>query len=377
MDKQEAIITLTQILHDDGLIKYVLDSNIKDRILKDASHYSYDIDPERPFGIERPLEFNGDKLKELQSEMRCFFDNVNYYFITPLNKNNFKTSCIITPCAIIGEDEKKYLREKYYSDVPDDIAEAFDILSIDNYISKYKNYIRYSFIDRGEYNSLLYKRFRNYVDSIEPGDIIKDKDELDFYILVKEIKPNNTVFGHTYYNLTLRDSRHMDHCCEAYNAKGILKNKMSESDDFIDFVFSLPIYKQNINANKDIIKHYIKYRKILIREYQVGENFNKYFDALDKVKRTQVVEDIKKLDYQNMVINYDLTNIGYKGLKLSHIMMCHQNPKRFIEYFNRQVPDQKRSIIEEILNSEDVDKDVTDHFFKNERELIQEVTFLE
>ena len=156
MDKEKAARVLARELNDKIGRHLVFEECSKKILIKNSTYLKQIEDP--VFYTVRDKYINFAKTsehitKELLSLYKSFKD-ANYFFMQnrsmTLDENPYPQSHFIaTPYVLIDESEEKNIRKLCYKDVPKNILDAMNVLSIDNYVENYKLYIRnFEFYDQ-------------------------------------------------------------------------------------------------------------------------------------------------------------------------------------------------------------------------------------
>ena len=170
MDKEKAARILARELGDNIGRHLVFEECYKETLIKNSTYFEQIENP--VFYTVKDQNINFAKTsehitKELLSLYKSF-KYANYFFMqnrsVTQDANFAQSHFIATPYALIDKSEEKNLEELYYKDVPENILDAMNVLSIDNYAENYRLYIK---------NSGIYDQpnhFFNFVFSIPHED---------------------------------------------------------------------------------------------------------------------------------------------------------------------------------------------------------------
>jgi len=312
MDERTATLILTKKLRSSGYVNVIMDPVVKSYLIDNAKSIVLDLHPGK-------LNVTPYEKKELERE----FPESNYHFISHVEEartygydfgSYILKNALVMPIALIGSIEEKVLEEKFYKDVPEDIAEAFGVLNISNFIRYYEIYSSHS---RSDFPGLCYN-LRNHT---------KPSDE-----------------------------------------KRIL--------EFFEFVFTLPYEDRNKEVNREILNETsnIDFCKILIKEYSEGEQFKDYFSVLESWKQRKVIEKIKELPKQDKFLNSWLFQQGFT-FELDYIELYKEDAQNFIAYFNRSSPELKELIVSDLLNCEFTNPEVIKFLEEKHSNLLRDTNF--
>lgn len=369
MDKRTATLTLTEKLVELGYLNSVDDPAIKSYLLDKAKSVV--------------LDLKKGKLEYYDSEQGK--PRANYLFYSSrrifLDKyGNKKTYETVTPVALIGEIEERVLRENFYKDVPNEIIKAFEIFGISNFIEQYKFYSSLSegnFQDDDILNLCgnVYTPFKTGM-GVEIGDIVQGTMSKRYYKVEKIADERIEGFRFHDGELKYPDKEESYANCDFKNMVPIKKCVYSEN--FLNFIFTLPYEEQNIPANMMILKHVgsIDFCKILLKEYSEGKHFKDYFSVLDEGRQKKVVDKINDLQEQNEVLNSWLFNQDFI-LELDYLELYKTDTESFISYFIRSDPDTQGVIISDIFDCGHMNQDVIKFLEENYPDLLRDTAFKE
>ena len=152
MDNEKAARILARELSANGKRELIIEESHKEHILKNSSAFyqvAAQIYGEQSLYKRYDNGFTQAIIKNLLSEY-SYLEDANYLFITNIAIIEHKPKdpvvvskvpYVVTPYALIGENEKQNIKELCYKDVPENILYAMDVFSIDNYVDKYKEYL--------------------------------------------------------------------------------------------------------------------------------------------------------------------------------------------------------------------------------------------
>ena len=154
--------------------------------------------------------------------------------------------------------------------------------------------------------------------------------------------------------------------CKGYN----------QSDDFLNFIFSIPYEDQNIQCNKFLLKNskVRDYHEILTNEYVKGKSFQEYFDCLDNDCQQKVAKYLTNVKERNLSHDSFLWSKGFKETKLDYMQDYKENANNFIKYFKTKNHEDKKTILKDIMNCDYTNKAVADWLNENEIELLRKVS---
>lgn len=345
MEKKEAVKILAKKLAENGLVKLVVEESLKRNILETLNWAAVETKVRgfsstpiaSRFYIE---EYCNDHCNDhLKDELRS--RGANYGFISPAASDAQGFNIFITPLAVIGEEEADCLKKEFYKNVPDDIKEAFNVLSIKSYIEIYQQYIQGNLsgcvnqrldelLKRTPALSLVGKKvvyIGGHEAGISKGETgvftEKENDNTRVPILWDNFNPDR----HDQYGPK-------GHCW--WVDKSTLLVEISAVDkEFAEFVFCLPLEEQNLKANKIFIKErLVDSTKIAQEQYiKNPEIFKEYFPLLDEKQKLEVIKEIKTKK-QNEQLNLWLFTQGcVEGNYVHFLNLYLNNPKGFKEHF--------------------------------------------
>ena len=163
------------------------------------------------------------------------------------------------------------------------------------------------------------------------------------------------------------------------NYKSYINNyNLNASDDFFNFVFNIPDEDQNIERNKSFLQvlQSNDLIEILTNEYTKDKqsHFQEYFDCLREYKQKEVVKYLSCAKERNLSHDSFLWSKGFKEIKLDYMQIYKENTDNFIEYFKSRKPDDKKTILKDIMNYDYTNKAAADWLNENEIELLREVS---
>ncbi|MCK5025916.1 MAG: hypothetical protein KAS15_04950, partial [Nanoarchaeota archaeon] len=153
MDNEKAARILARELSANGKRELIIEESHKEHILKNSSAFyqvAAQIYGEQSLYKRYDNGFTQAIIKNLLSEY-SYLEDANYLFITNIAiiehkqreyGGTSKAPYVVTPYALIGENEKQNIKELCYKDVPENILYAMDVFSIDNYIYEYQDYLQ-------------------------------------------------------------------------------------------------------------------------------------------------------------------------------------------------------------------------------------------
>ena len=385
MDKRTATLTLTEKLQQLGYVTIVYDDVIKSYFLEKAKSIVLD------FGYSKSqiIDFKGTDISseiDIVSTLSYFktkCPKANYLFAKEKMITQGAVSCknLITPAAIIGEEEERILKKECYKDVLYDIHKALEVLNIPNFIEIYEIYLSLNDDDTefkilsGQKDQLpIYRPFKNE-DTIEIGDIIQGT-ETEKYYLVKEIQ-NDGIKGSRFLDDQLKTLDQDNSDCPNKFIKPIYKSYHQKLSEFMKLVLTLPQEEQNININERILKSLRDSNtltEILRNEYLKGKTFARYFNAVNEKAQKETIKSLKSIQNRNLDYDLFLWNKGFKEVNLDYMNIYKKDSQEFIKYFKSRKPDDKKTILKGIMNCDYTNEDVANWMNENEIELLREVS---
>lgn len=382
MDKRKATLTLTEKLNELGYINAVIDPSVKSYLLNNAKHVVMDLKtPGRVTALGvgsyyfNLSNFEGGSVNRHaipSSLAEC--SEANYFLVEESpNKGYF----LVTHAAIIGEIEERVLREKFYKEVPENVAKSFGVLKIPNFIDAYSIYSS-SQVDKVPLLKFwTYRPFKKE-DMLEIGDIVQGAQSGRYY-LVDKINSDG-IEGYRFQDDALKipaegkkDDKVYGDCSNNYIIS--VKKRLSDPN-FSEFVFSIPYEDQNIEVNKVLLKNLDKADscKILQKEYSEGKYFKDYFSVLDEECQKKIVDNIKSLQNQNKFLNSWLFNQGF-DVELDYLMLCKEDSEKFISYFRSSQTNVQELMISDLFNCEEVSLNIIEFLEKEYPHLLRDIAF--
>ena len=390
MDKRTATLTLTEKLQQMGYVNLVADTAVKSYLLENTkSVILYLGDDSSRFIDAKEIDLSKDtKYDKLSlSNLKQKYPQANYLFAEGNKTKLGGESCdtLITPAAIIGEEEERILKKEYYKDVPYFVRKALEVLEIQNFIADYETYssigtdietgkseIKLTF--NKENSSQFYFPFKDS-DSIEIGDIIQGK-KTDRYYLVEKIESNKMI-GPRFKDAELKIPANINQgFCEIDSLKPIFK-LYNITHEFKEFAFALPAQEHNIYLNQRILGTITNIEiitDILYNAYLDEKNFGEYFDVVNKDAQEQAFNALRQIQERNSTYDYFLWDKGFKEVNLDYMRLYKRDADEFIEYFKNREQDDKKTILKGIMNCDYTNDDVANWLHENEVELLREVS---
>jgi len=158
----------------------------------------------------------------------------------------------------------------------------------------------------------------------------------------------------------------------------LLVTKRFSSEEFLNFVFSLPYEDQNIAVNKLSLQtiHSIDFCEVLLKEYLEDKHFKDYFSVLDEDMQKKVVDKIKASPRQNNFLNSWLFSKGFT-LKLDYLELYKGDSGNFIDYFNKSDDELQKLIVSDIFNCEHTNPEVIKFLEEKYPHLLRDIAFKE
>ena len=391
MDERTATLTLTEKLHQLGYVNHVIDAAMKSHILENAKSSVLGLGCSNPEVIDfNEIDLSKDTKSEEFSKLKEKFPQANYLF-AEVNKTGLEAELgktLITPAAIIGKEEERILKNKYYKDVSYQVRWALDILEIPNFIEAYKIY---SSLDPQDFDlkkiecenafkekdpSKFYVPFKKE-DSVEIGDVVKGTITHKYY-LVDKIEEEK-VWGSRFNDSELKSPCHdkIHGACVYENMIKIYKYHSEISEDFQKFVFSLPPEDQDIEINKIILRainNHDARAQILYAAYCEEKHFPQYFGIADMFAQKQAVNALRSIKIRNPDYDHFLWDNGFKDVNLNHMQLYKNDTGVFIDYFSSRTEPEKKTILNEIMTCDFSNKQADSWLHENELELIRTVS---
>ena len=394
MDKYKATTTLTERLagHFGKLI--ISDSSSKEKILAD-SKYSYPVGNYIDMYLERDLPrvcyriglIDGRDIRSQKIEGvidKIVSPEANYVFLSDkVSLGDYKCLVSLTPYAIIGPKETEAVKNKFYKDYDINVREAIRTLGIQDFFEMYRHYF-----DNGSKLKKLLFSFReellNFLDSREYD--VDDETRIDAFERTFGIENLNSNFRKLGVNFFI-DPRGRNFIKKS--AVVTLSKMLKECEcqlfpreqykiDFLKFVFELPYEDQNIEMNKVLFKSFKKDLNtdfILLEEFKQGKYFKEYFELLDKDGQEEIVSLIKESNLKNPEYNAFLWSKGYKNVDLDYLSLYNKCSQGFVEYFQSRSTEEKKMILNDLMDCEFTNNEVVNWLNENEQDLIREVGF--
>lgn len=371
MDKKTATLTLTGKLHNDTQI-VANQLYQKSLIEKSLAHYQ----------IGDMVKMSSDFLYDIVK--KGMDARANYFFIENIDWGEYASGASF---AIIGEEEVRTLRGRFYKDVPCDVASAMAALGIKGYAQLYEMY------SNGSIEGLLrkyelYSKFREcFSDLFRSYDQLFHDDKclegvFEGYMgmtlgdlnqgLKKEGIPASVENHHSYVY-----KNHVSSVMLAFEQATILGQFKDLLEGFIDFVFKIPDEDQNVGINKLILgmeNASLDYTRILIEEYNQDRNFQEYFSVLDEERQEKVVKRIKNLSKQNMSLNSWLFSKGF-ALELDYIRLYKEDTEEFIRYFRKSSLEIQELIVSDLLNCDFINPEAISFLEEEYSDLLRDTAF--
>ena len=385
MDKRTATLTLTEKLQQMGYVNIVHDDVLKSYFLEKAKSVVLDFGYSKSQIVDfKGIDISSERNIEITlSDFKTKFPKANYLFAKEKMITQGAVSCrnLITPAAIIGEAEERILKKECYKDVLYDIHNALEVLDIPNFIEIYDIYlslkddnIDFKELSGQKDSSIMYRPFKKE-DTIGIGDIIQGYESKKYY-LVKEIQKDG-IKGPRFLDDQLNTLDENDSNCPNKYINPIYKFYPIILLEFMKFVLTLPKEEQNININEKILKSLPNSNiltEILRNEYLKGENFTKYFNAVNENAQKETINDFKSIQERNSSYDSFLWDKGFKEVNLDYMRLYKKDYQEFIEYFRNKKQDEKKTILKSIMNCDYTNEDVASWLHENEIELLREVS---
>jgi len=299
--------------------------------------------------------------------------------------------------TIISDDEEKTLREKFYKNVPSYIENAMDNVGVLHFIQQYKKYMDSEYMPdpNKDTRNLLKKKglidlYKDIFARQKQGSTFIDEFHSKFPELSKGHETIRSELAEMDINPNVWRT---DFCIGievgfAYNQLASLEKYVLEQErelpfdvgrekSFIDFVFGLPYNEQNIGVNKEILRlseDLSFVTDILWKEYSKGEYFQEYFTCLKKIYQKEVSRILNYYNSKKPVHDSFLWRNGHIIDKdLDYLRLYSHNADDFIEYFKKRTSDEKKVILNDMMDCNIYNAQVIDWFNKNELELIRHI----
>lgn len=372
MDKKTATLTLTEKLRENNNPQIVVNQLYqKSLIEKSLTHYQL-----------------GDMIKIYSSNIDEGVKNgadarANYFFIENIEWGEYASG---SSFAIIGEEEVSTLRDRFYKNVPCDVASAMAALNIKGYTQLYEMYSDGSIeelLRKYELYSKLRKCFSDlfhiydklFQDAKCFEGVFEKYMGADLKDFNQRLKKEGMPFVDRYDSYIHKN--HMLHVISAFEQSTLLGQFKDLLEGFIDLVFKVPYEDWNLKINKFILSMEntnLDHTKILIEEYNQGGYFQECFSVLDKERQKKVVEKIKNLSKQDMFLNSWLFNEGFT-LELNYIRLYKEDTEKFIHYFKRSSSEIQELIVSDLLNCEFTNPEVIRFLEEEYSSLLRDITF--
>lgn len=408
MDKEKATrILAKELVKSDGQ-KFVTDHAYKKHLLE-QSLSCYPVKYEKPFsftskiywpyegGHVLSIEQYNKNVNDYRKEVVDYCTNVNdanYVFVEHAENLSFNESYSLLHLAdtfsffaLIREEEAEHLRKRVYKDVQPEVICAMNTLGIKHYVDVYRLYISNNFLEILDALSVS-KKFTDFVSELSydnDGEVGKSKFDIFEGIDVlnkcfEKLKVKTFISLTEYRQSTSSGYVHRKNLAEVVEELRSLPAMNLDSkliDDFFNFVFFLPDEDQNIEYNKAILKSYsqsLNYKQVLVKEYSEGDHFCEYFDILSNDLQEEVVKSLKNDPCKKKPV-YDsfLWSKGFKDIELDYLNFYKEKASIFIEYFSQRGADEKKVILQDIMNCDFVNEEVANWLNQNEVELLREV----
>lgn len=263
MNKEKAILTLSEALVEKGIVNIVSEETIKQELLAKGEHVFVRQEGKLDFNVEASEDNWGDIKRELISWSRKL--NANYIF-SNLAVTEDHRRAFAMHIAIIGSEEARQLRKIFYKDVPEEIIKAKIELNIGGNIAlRDENY-------RRKENYFFESFFEEYKKGLSTG-------------------------------LDLRENIMHGYLPLGYSNEKKEKDIDILFDETLDFVFSLPDKDRNLESDREILrklewnkpKYIVDLMKNIYSANKDKENerFKKYFSGLNPDLQNRIVEKLK------------------------------------------------------------------------------------
>ena len=161
--------------------------------------------------------------------------------------------------------------------------------------------------------------------------------------------------------------------------KSYIKGSLTHDapNKFNEFVFSLPYEGQNIESNKFLLTHRVEkayLHDILTNEYAKGKYFQEYFNSLQNYQQRDIAKCLARVQNRNFSNDSFLWSKGFKEINLDYMEFYKNDSQRFIDYFKRRNPPNKRIILNCIMDCNYTNKQVAEWLEENEVDLLREVS---
>ena len=425
MDEEEAIKILTGELAKDLGISIVRDEWYKKELIKKFNYFNQFSNPMMvdykhydciPLKDKHEAVSSGGhfihtphyiKTQIVHTTLSGLIKNIescngaNYFFIdTPLHNESSNSlnnlHFFVTPYSIIGEKEINHLRKSFYKDVQPQIQGAMDVLNIENYADVYSLYTNNISLN------LTGTAVKDFLDSELHLDYFNDWGNKNIIVIDIESVGNLNRLNLEFENIGLKSQLDTtkyreEKAIKAYpkriNKKNIKEvvNEMEQKSflfaqedtrkemlkNFWDFVFTIPYNHQNIQSNQAILKSHageIDYISILGNEYNKGRHFPEYFNCLDDLQQQRVARCLKNTPERNIANDSFLWSKGFKEISRDYMDIYKKDADEFIEYFKSKKPDDKKTILKDIITCDYTNKAAANWLDENETELLREVS---
>lgn len=414
MDKDEATKVLSRELVKLKGQKFIVNNAYQKHLLEKSLYYC-PIEFEKPFAFEFQIGFLCDSshtlshnmlektksdYKEVITKYCSQVSDANYIFVE--NSQSFNVSgkysdasCLslmgnLSFFALIGEKEAENVKSLFYKNVSSEVIQAIDVLKIKHFVDDYKLYKKEGFFERLEELNLG-KKFVDFCINIRRGDNDGEVAEDNLVRYVGGIDLLNSSFKKLGIEATISkiedrksDISHYPNYVHTTNLSKVANqlhkileiNGTQISDNFFNFVFTLPYEDQNIEANKSILKHSptnFGYTYFLVQEYSSGKHFQEYFDCLDAEKQKKIVGHLKSVSKKNLDHNAFLWKKGFKDIDVDYMRLYKTDYEGFIDYFAGRTTDEKRIMLKDIMDADFVNEKVTSWLNENYLDIIREV----
>jgi len=414
MDKEKATKILTKELVKLKDQKFITNAAYQKQILEKAL-FCYPVEYEEPLPMKCYVkDLNGLSGSDVDSFIKDYkktiayycskVEDANYVFLDHFEnlsqtRSQYATLYSYLLCtdkfsffALIGNQEAEFLIRNFYKNVSLEIVKAMDTLDIKHFVNDYKAYKEHGFSERIEASKLAKKFVEYYINNargdrdgeVSEDHIINNAGGIDFLnksfkklgieAIISKIKDRKSDLV-KYPNYV-----HTDNLSRVANQldKILQTNGIQDSDNFFNFIFTLPYEDQNIEANKSIFKNIppnFDYAHFLVQEYSNGKYFEDYFDCLDAERQKKVVEHLKSVPVKNQTYNSFLWKKGFKDVDVDYMVMYKTDSESFIDYFAGRTTDEKRIILKDIMDSDFVNEKVTVWLNEGYLDLMREVGF--
>ncbi len=398
MDKYEATKTLTGKLAEHFGTLVVSDEVYKDLLVKKAQHV-YVIGNPIDVGLyregsqisytKRDANNKCIESKKLEDVITKFIPvGTNYLFTSPkvmMNENRMVFN--VTPYLIIGDKELEAVKKLFYKTYDPNIREAVSSLGIKDFFELYHAY-RYN---NERFQSLFCNNFENFkseilefVQSLHYDSSNETRlDAFEAKFKIEKLNSRLKEFGVKFVLPTTQQfnwikKHELDLLVDLLNNHIPPIDKDPLNVEFLKFVFEIPYEDQNLDMNRYMFQNFGKFLNInliVLKEYSNGRYFKDYFDLLDGNKQREIVQFVKQSRVQNQDYNHYLWMRGSKDIRLDYLKLYREDAEGFINYFAERRVEEKKVILNDIMDGDFTNEKVIDWLNENEEDLIREVGF--